>query len=203
MTSILKRLYLNNRINKISFHFLKHKKTIPYFTLTLSLLSLSFFGIFAIRPTLKTAITLVKSVSDLKKINIEYENKIGNVIRAQSEYEKIRGDLPLVNIALPKEASFNKLALALEKFATNSGITINQLQIDRVPISNQNSDNKLNKYGFNLIFSGDYFSMSSYLQHLTNWQRIVSIDSIEISQEGSTISGNLKINLKGSAYYEP
>lgn len=183
--------------------FIKSKKTASYFTITFSLLTLSFFGLFAIRPTLITAVSLTKSVSDLKKLNLDYENKISNIIRAQAEYEQIRDGLPLLNIALPKLASFHKLTQALEKFAQNSNIVINQLQIDNVPVSITKTIGSTQKFGFSLIAAGDYPSISSYLQHLINWERIATLSSLELTQEGSTTSGNLRVSIKGAVYYEP
>src|SRR3972149_7490430 len=72
---------------------LKNAKVASYFTITLSLFSMSFFGLFAIRPTLITAISLIKEVNDLKSLSLDYENKISNIILAQSEYERIRESL--------------------------------------------------------------------------------------------------------------
>lgn len=182
---------------------IKSKKTASYFTITFSLFSLSFFGLFAIRPTLITAVTLNKSVNDLKKLNIEFENKISNIIRAQAEYEQIRDNLPLVDQALPSLSSFQKLARALEIFASNSNLNINQLQIDNVPVSRLDKPGVLQKYGFSLIGTGDYPSISSYLSHLINWRRIITLSSLEFVREESTASGNLRVSIKGIAYYEP
>lgn len=182
---------------------IKNKKTASYFTITFSLFSLSFFGLFAIRPTLITAVTLNKSVADLKNLNIEYENKISNIIRAQAEYEQIRDNLALIDQALPSFASFHKLARALELFAQSSNLTINQLQIDNVPISKVDKPGVMQKYGFSLIGSGNYSSISDYLQHIINWKRIVTLDSLDFVREESTQSGNLRISIKGAAYYEP
>src|SRR3990172_1643619 len=85
---------------------LKNTKTASYFTITLTLFSLSFFGLFAIRPTLITAVSLIKEVNDLRKLSLDYENKISNFITAQSEYEKIRGSIPQVDKALPQYSEF-------------------------------------------------------------------------------------------------
>lgn len=182
----------------------KSKRTVSYFTITLTLFSLSFFGLLAIRPTLITAVSLLKSVSDLRKLNIEYENKIGTIVRAQSEYEQIRDELPLVEAALPKTASFHTLAKSLENFAQNTNVNLSQLQIDSVSISKLPPTGKLNEFDFSLTASGDYSSVSSFLQTILNSARIVTIDSLDFVREGAaTTSGNLKITLKASAYYEP
>jgi len=179
------------------------KKTASYFTLTLSLFTLSFFGIFAIRPTLVTAISLVRQVSDLRKLYTDYENKIGNLIRGQAEYEKIRGELPLIDEALPSNSSFATVAKAIEKFASQENFTINQFQIDPVPISNPTPAGKLYDYEFTLAGTGRYSALSSFLNHLINWRRIVNIKSLEFTQAGGTSSAQIKLSLKAAVYYEP
>lgn len=178
------------------------KKNASYFTLTLSLLSLTFFGLFAIRPTLITAISLIKGVQDLKKINNDYQNKIANVIRSQTEYDKIRTTLPLMDLALPNNASFPKVALALEKFAQRENFTINQLQIDNTSVSTLSASPKVVSFGFNLVGTGTYSQISSFLSHLINWKRIINIESLDFIKEAGT-SGNLKLSIKGTTYYEP
>jgi len=183
---------------------IKSKKTVSYFTITLTLFSLSFFGLLAIRPTLITAVSLLKSVTDLRKLNIEYENKIGTIVRAQSEYEQIRDKLPLVEAALPKTASFHTLAKSLENYAQNSNVNLSQLQIDSVSISKLPPTGKLNKFGFSLIAAGDYQRVTSFLQTILNSARIVTIESLDFTRESAgTTSGNLRITLKANSYYEP
>jgi len=182
---------------------MKNKKTASYFALTFTFLTLSFFGIFAIRPTLTTATSLIKSVADLKKFDEEYGSKIDSLIKAQMEYEKIRDDLPLVDSALPGNANFTKLLKTIERFAAQENVSLTQLQVDGTPISTPSSTSKLNKYGFGLIAYGEYPSLTSFLSHLLNWKRILTVNSLDFAREGSTTSGTLRLTLKGITYYEP
>lgn len=192
-----------NRMHRRIIPFINNKKSASYFTLTLSLFSLSFFGLFAIRPTIITAISLFKSVSDLKRLNLDYENKISSLVRGQAEYEQIRENIPLVETAIPSTSSFHKLISALENFAARSDLTINQLQVESVPVSKQPASGKLQKFGFSLITIGTYPNISSYLSHLLNWKRLVTINTLDFAGEGSTQSGILRVTIKGQAYYEP
>lgn len=180
---------------------MESKKSLLYFTITLSLFTLSFFGLFAIRPTLITAVSLIRGVTDLRKLSKEYEEKINSLVRAQSEYEKIRDSIPSIEAALPTSASFHKLAAALEKFAEREEVNITQLQIENVPISNISTDSKLRQYNFSLVAMGNYPSLFSYLNHIINWKRIVNLSLVELNLETSTTSGILRLTLKGTTYY--
>lgn len=195
-----------NFIARISKKFspdLKNKKTVSYFTISLSLFSLSFFGLFAIRPTLTTAISLINEVKNLKTLNLQYENKISDVIKAQAEYEKVRDKINLVDYAIPKTSEFPYLVRGFETFAAKDGAFINQLQIDRAPISVIDTSKELQSFNFIITAMGNYSSVKTYLSHLINWKRIINISSLDFSREGGTVSGNLRITMKGSAYYEP
>src|SRR3989344_9056324 len=75
--------------------FIADKKKNTYLTAILSLLTLSFFGVFAIKPTLTTAVSLHRDIQDLKALNAQYEEKITSIIKGQSAYEQIRDDIPL------------------------------------------------------------------------------------------------------------
>ena len=182
---------------------LKNSKSASYFTITLSLFCLSFFGLFAIRPTLITAVSLIKEVRDLKNLNLDYENQIGNIIRAQSEYEKVRDGIALIENALPPNADFTKLARGMETYAAENQFQLNQLQIDSAPISQLTEKQKLQKMNFILIGKGSYASVKNYLNDILNWKRIITVDSLDLVQEGGTVSGILRMTVKGTAYYEP
>lgn len=196
-------LFSHPVVKRITTPIMSSKKTASYFTLTLSLFTLSFFGLFAIRPTLITAISLMKQVSDLRKLYIDYENKIGTLIRAQTEYEQIRDDILLVDKALPTNSSFSNLAVTIEKFANQEDFTINQFQIDPVPISNPAATGKIYDFGFTLVGTGRYPAISAFLNHVVNWKRIVNIKSLEFAQTGGTSSATLRLSLKATTHYEP
>ena len=202
LSSVFHRIGINKAYRKLT-PIMKNKKTSSYVSLILSLFSISFFGIFAIRPTLITAVTLSKSVAELKKLDIEYENKISNIITAQSQYEQIRGNIPNIDQALPKDAAFNQLANILEKFTGQSNLTIIQLQIDGSPISRLPPSGKVENIQFSILTNGNYLSSSDFIQHLLNWKRLITVESLELSKEGGTQSAELRMTLKGKTYYEP
>ena len=92
---------------------------------------------------------------------------------------------------------------AVEQFADNDEITISQFQIDNVPVYTLSSSSKIYSYGFNVSASGRYPSITSFISHLLHWKRIVTISALTFSKEISTPGANLKLTLRGTAYYEP
>src|SRR3989338_10038768 len=183
--------------------FIADKKKNTYLTAILSLLTMSFFGVFAIKPTITTAVSLTRDIGDLQALNEQYEQKITTIIKGQSEYEKIRDDIPLINMTLPTTSEFTKQIIAEENIATRSNILIASLQIDPVPISK--SKDTGNVESFSLTFSGDGDYKGAYDLVLNNLkqQRLVSIEQVSLEQAGASGSAQLKVSVKAKSYYEP
>ena len=115
----------------------------------------------------------------------------------------MRGDLPLLSTALPDNAYFDQVASVFEKLAQTSNVTVAQIQMDSTSVSKAKSRGMMEKFGFVVIGTGDYPSISSYINHILNWRRIITLSSLEFVHDGSTTSGNLRVTLRGNAYYEP
>ena len=196
----------NNLIHKTRKRLapvVKSPKAASYFTISLSLFSLSFFGLFAIRPTLITAVSLLKEVNDLRNLSQDFENKISNIISAQSEYEKIRNSITLVDKALPENSDLPKFARSMERMSIKNEITLNQLQIDSAPVSLSKNAGNLNNFNFIMIAVGQYEKLNAFLDDVVNNIRIINISSLDFSPEGGTESGIMRMSIKGKVYYEP
>jgi len=174
-----------------------------YFMIILSLLTLSIFGAFAIRPTVLTAFTLYKEIQDLKEINQKYENKITDVVKAQSEYEKIRDDIPLIYETLPKDPKFPLLISTFEDIAASSSLSLIDMTVDPQPVVPITGVLRLTDFNIKMKLSGDYGNAYKFLSSLLNSQRIVTIEKMDMATDEGTSSGELKIDLTAKSYYEP
>ncbi len=183
--------------------YIANKTKNTYLTVILSLLTMSFFGLFAIKPTLSTAVSLNRDIQDLRVLNEQYEEKITTIIKGQSEYEKIRDDIPLIYASVPETAEFSKLIIREENIASTSGITLDSLQIDPVPISKSKDEGNVISFGFSVSGSGDYNGAYGLLLHNLNALRLVNVDQVSMEQEGASDGGQIKINLRAKSYYEP
>lgn len=181
------------------------KKNVTYFTAFLSIFTIAFFGVFAIRPTLITAISLNKEINDFRALNDQYDTKISSIVKAQSEYEKIRDDISLFYETLPGSPQFTTLIMKEENIASSSAMQLDSLQMDPLPISRiQNIQNKGNlvTFNFSMKLAGNYTDAYTYINHLLKSQRLVSISDITLSQSTGTSSGDINIMLTAQSYYE-
>lgn len=92
--------------------------------LILSLLTVSFFGIFAIKPTLVTIAELMRTIKDKKEVNGLLQAKIEALTMAQANYERIKPDLGEVEKMLPQEALFLRLVAEINLLAWENDVVL-------------------------------------------------------------------------------
>ncbi len=112
--------------------FFKNTAMQAYTMVALSLFAISFFGAFAIRPTLKTIAVLKRQITDRLEVNDKLEQKINTLVSAQEEYKNAEKDLPLIYSLLPETARFPSLFRKIEYLTVTNGATISGVQFDPV-----------------------------------------------------------------------
>lgn len=179
---------------------MKDKKTQSVTMAILSLLTLSLFGFFAISPTLSTIAQLNRQLDDKKDIDRKLNQKIQNISSLQQQYATIQADLPLINAALPQRPEASYLLGQLDAIAKNFNITISQIQVSSVSLSKPKSTKTI-EFPFSISASGTKENMSSFIQEISFFDRIVVLDQIAISQD-ETLDQDGKITLQGNGFYK-
>ncbi len=182
--------------------FYQNKKARTYGAIILSLLTVTFFIFFAIRPTLKTIAQLIRQTGDQKTVSAELEKKINNLSEAQKSYLVIEPELLLIEEALPQKAEVALLTKQIETLARQSGIAIVNLRFNEVNLSGDQKNTKGEKqevkFSFNAL--GDYPHLKSFLRDLMNLRRIVLVEAFSF-QTGKSESNILSLNLNGQAWF--
>ena len=170
--------------------FFKKPRMRAYTMLILSFFTMSFFGVFAIKPTLQTIAGLKKKINDSLLVNEALEKKIINLSQVKEEYKKIENDLSLISKALPSEARFSFFLKDLETLAQEAGATISGVKLETIDLTQKDLQSPIKISSF-LTLEGDYFSCKKFLEKLLNHSRIYLIDRFEIrsdlKEEGITI----------------
>ena len=181
--------------------FHQHKKYRAYTRVILSLLTVTFFIFFAIRPTFKTIAQLMRQVKDQKNISAELEKKINNLSEAQKNYLVIESELNLVEDALPQKAEIILLAKQIEALARQSGIVIVNLRFNDINLveSQKREEEKQDiKFSFNAL--GNYPDLKNFLRDLMSLRRIVLVEAFSF-QTGKSEGNILSLNLNGQAWF--
>lgn len=179
-----------------------------YTTAALSFFLLSFFGAFAIRPSVKQIFELNRKIADRRLVNQKLDGKLKNLQLAEKEYDKIRSDLPLILAALPQKPNFPPVLKSLEKNASASGITWDNLKFSDIDLTEKKATSSaataipLESFAFNLGVTSSYLNSFSFLKGLQTQERLLSIGKFNLqSAKSISISAELNLDLEANAYF--
>jgi len=181
--------------------FLAQPKVRAYTMAILSFFTLSFFGYFAIRPTLITISNLKKQIVDASYVDKKLEEKINALSEAQIQYESIKPDLEIVQAALPQETKFSPFIKTLERIASESGTNLTSLSFPAVDLSPLEATDAAREIPieFSLQILGDYSGITNFIKTLTNFERLAIIKKMRLSTKEE--KGSLNLILTGYTYY--
>jgi hypothetical protein len=190
----------------------------------LTLLTLSFFTIFAIRPALKSFFQVRKQIEDAKVVDKQLEDKINKLLKAQELYTKSSYDLALIDQALPQEPQYSEFLQRFEKIVNDSEATTTAFEttkeislfgkITPTPETNQqpgseiqSSDRSVPSANFHAELEAKYPQLVAMLNNLLHIRRIVTFNTIsfESKNEGEKTVQSDKIDqsLDAGAHYLP
>lgn len=122
----------------------KSKDTQAYTMVIMSLFTITFFGLFAIKPTLKTITSLQRQITDKGYLNQKLDEKINSLILAQESYQEIESDLPFIYSLLPDSPNFPSLLRKLEILTVQHNVSIIGIQFDKITLYGKPAPAKLN-----------------------------------------------------------
>lgn len=196
-------ILINNKTLKSYYSkidpILRNDRNLAYFMLILSLFSLSFFGVFALKPTIETIVHLQKEIVDSKDVYQKLQTKSKNLLILQGKYQELEKDLPLVFTALPEAVNAPTFLLKVRTLATLNNIKITNLQIAKSPLSQTEVNRKPVASVFVLTATGSYKDINDFLVNLSTLDRVVTFSNIGITPgtlEGGTNALILKFTGK-------
>ncbi len=177
-----------------------NEKTQMYIILILTFFAFSFFGIFAISPTLSTIAQLQKNLEDRKFIHTQLETKINSMTLLQQEYNRLNPELPILFAAIPQNPESVKIVGQIQTLFYNAGITTGSIRLQPIDLLKKNSVSKLESFDLVIVVEGTYSQLSRFFNDLISFDRIIHIEDITILRlkEGSN---NLKMTINAQAYY--
>lgn len=181
---------------------LKEEKTQKFTSIVLTLIALSFFGIFAISPTISTIARLQKEVSDSNFTEEQLKQKITNLSTLGQEYQRIQQDIPYVLFAIPQDPQISTLVAQIQALSQQSNIQLNGLQTLQVEVATQNkTQKKYSAFSFSVAAEGQYENIISFIESLKNMQRITSLDTIALNKKTDQ-NKTIQLSIKGTAYFK-
>jgi Tfp pilus assembly protein PilO len=173
--------------------------TMLIFTFT----ALSILGIFAINPTLSTIIELQKQYEDSQFVHDQLTTKMNNLSSLQQQYNTLSDDLTLVYDAMPQYPSVPTLIGQLSALAQASNVEIKGIRISPVILSDVKEKQSIkthSSFSFTLQAEGEYENMMSFANALTNFNRLVTIETISMTK--NQVNNNMLLIIEGREYFK-
>lgn len=95
-----------------------------YLEIVLSLITISIFSIFALRPTLLTIAQLLKDIETKKQTVMILDEKIANLARAQTLYQEYKNQITLLRSAIPDTTEPDHVLRQIESLAETHQVTL-------------------------------------------------------------------------------
>lgn len=112
---------------------------IAYIEIMLSLVTISIFSLFALRPTLITIAQLLKEIEANNQTIAAMDKKIQNITRAQTLYDKERSKIMMVFESVPTGASPETIIRQIEGISEKHKVAISQISIGKATILGANA----------------------------------------------------------------
>lgn len=174
-----------------------------YSSLIFSLITISIFSYYAIRPTVTTILSLQKSIGEQTQVLNTLKEKVNNLVAGKRNYENIDPSVKtkLENL-IPDNPSLPDLINSLTFAALSSEASISGLQIQPVQIENKNlvlsKNAQVKQVDFTFNIQSNFVNLMKLLTALKRTDRLVTISTVNFVQP---IEGDLVMSVTGKAYY--
>jgi len=164
--------------------------------LLLTLCTVLFFALFAIRPTLLTMSDLIKEIDDKKALDQQLSQKIAALSSAQTEYLRLEGRLNVLDEALPSQPKIIEAVKIIEKIASDRNIAILSLNVAELPVENGSSleFDQLTRQqtSASVTITGDYLTIRQFVEDLKATRRSFIVDTVIFSLSEESGQKSLK-----------
>ncbi|MBI2335064.1 type 4a pilus biogenesis protein PilO [Candidatus Daviesbacteria bacterium] len=173
-----------------------------YGPVILTILTMTVFIIFAIKPTIETILVLQQKRADADKIVAQINEKAENLAKGKENYQRLnQSTKDKIQQAIPDTINLKSLIQTLEQSARTYEASISALQIQPLTLiaTNENPENKLQEVSFTFNTEGSYQTLTAILQDLISGNRLISVDKITLNRPSE--GKNLIMSISGKAFF--
>lgn len=188
------------------FTYIKPITGIPivktYAPVVFTLLAMTIFIVFAIKPTVETILVLQKRLKDAETIVAQVNAKAENLSKGRENYQKLDKTVKdKIASAVPDSIDLKSLIQTLEQSARAHEASVSALQVQPIALSvaQEIQELKLQEVSFIFNVETSYQTASAILQNLKRSSRLISIDKLTLNRVGE--GKNLIMSISGKAYF--
>ncbi|MFC1625836.1 hypothetical protein ACFL1Q_02260 [Patescibacteria group bacterium] len=180
----------------------KQKQDLRMFLeVVLSLVTISIFSIFALKPTALTIIELVKEIKGKEETLSLLTQKVQDLNTARNNYESIQSQIQLIESSVPQEPLPDGFTRQIEGIAAKNSVSVSSISVGEIALIGTTKIKKAtgklkpfpqgaNEMSVSISVSGGYPNLSSFINDLENLRRPIKIDALQITSS-ETIGGKV------------
>lgn len=170
-----------------------------YLHIILTLFTVSFFGVFAITPTLSTISNLNKQYADNKLVFEALNKKLSALQLLDLSYSQIQPDLEIIYAAVPRSSEIPKLTRQIENLAAASNVKLIRLNFGTIEIyPAQNPTSLIYSYTFTAGIAGRQNQVNNFISNMISFDRIIGMERVTTGQNEEK---EFEANFVGKAYF--
>ncbi|HRN96571.1 MAG TPA: type 4a pilus biogenesis protein PilO [Candidatus Levybacteria bacterium] len=181
------------------FKFYERQKFVSYVYIILTLFTVSFFGIFAIMPTLSTITALNKQKADNEFIYESLKVKLANLQQLDQLYAANAQTIQQVETAIPPTAQIPTVVKKIETLAQQNNLFISNIVTGSITLfPTAEKDPPLYSYTVNMSLVGDSANINTFISQVINFDRIIGIEAIG---SGTTNENRSEVVITGRVFF--
>ncbi len=184
-----------------------------FLEILLSLATIAFFAVFALKPTLLTIAQLKREVDTKKETVVKMEQKIQNLSRASALFNREISRLSLLDTAVPSNPSPGLEVRQIEGIAKKNKVSILGISLGEITLVGQEKEKFKEKkelkefpegakaISLSINVSGTYPDLVAFLSDLESLRRPLRIDAISFNLISTEEKQTIVLTLAGRAPY--
>lgn len=178
------------------------------FFVLLSFVTVTFFSLLAIRPTLTAIGLLVRGIEDKRAVDAALDKKIAALNSFRGVLGGLGGELDLVENVLPAEPAADRLMQTFEYVAAQNQVTIVVATIDpeNVLISQRSGGEEVAEVPIALTVGGGFTQVKEFLETVERLDRIIVLDEVMMLSSAQSLQRqgfSVVAELTGAALFLP
>lgn len=200
----MRRILILQRLQELYSRYIEtlspdqRKKVATYLYISLTLFTVSFFGFFAITPTLSTIANLNKQYEDNRLVLDALNKKLSSLTLLDLQYKELQQHLEKIYSAIPRTPRMPYLTRQLKNIAKDSDIITRNLNFGSVELYPNNKKGPIYSFNFSISVTGDEQNINAFISNLIGFDRIVGIDKIST---GKNEENKYEASIIGRVYF--
>jgi len=177
----------------------ERQKFIAYFYITISLFTLSFFGFFAIRPTIITIVNLNRQLKDNEQVLERIKQKQQDLAKLTALQDSLKNEIPLIEKAVPNVPKIPYLSRQIETVALKNNVNLTSLNFGAIDVGGETSESLLS-FSISITAEGAENDVNKFIRDLTSMDRLLGFERFTTGKTKRDVFGGT-IAMKG--YFLP